>query len=99
MLSAPARRPSTRRTFVSTQAAGAPNANDATIAAVNGPMPSMRCSSPAARGQPDAAICLAARCSRTARWLYPMPAQARITSAGDAAASASTVGNAARKRS
>ena len=59
-------RSATRRAFVSTAATCAPNANDATAAAVYGPTPgSVQRSS----GQPRAATTCAAACSATARRL------------------------------
>jgi hypothetical protein len=54
---------------VSTHAAASPNANDAMIAAVKGPMPAIVPGPAASRGQPRAVICRAALWRRTARWL------------------------------
>ena len=71
----------------------APKAKQATAAAVYGPIPGSFWSSPGSRGKPPRATTACAhRCRFTARRLYPGPLHARITSAGVAAASASTVG-------
>ena len=89
----------TLRTFVSTVATGAPNAIEATAAAVYGPTPG---SARSAAGSPGTepswsrTIARAVSCSATARRWYPRPAHAVSTSPRGAAASASTVGNRSR---
>ena len=65
-VSAPSRRSSTRRTFVSIAASCRSHANDATAAAVYGPTPG---SSVRSSGQPLVATTRAAACSASARRL------------------------------
>ena len=60
------RRDRTRRTLTSTASTGAPNANDATAAAVYGPTPG---SEERSSGHPSRATTPAARCSASARRL------------------------------
>ena len=96
--SASTSRATMRAMFTSTGISRPPNAIAATARAVYGPMPGSSISASTLDGRPPAATAAAAaRCSASARRLYPSPFQATRTSAVSAAASDSSVGNRSRK--